>query len=83
MNVMKLQELLTMKFEGDHARIARMQHFASLLKTGIDGMATLGVIINIEVEGIETTLVQWAEPSNILSSLEVAIDFMQQASKNA
>jgi hypothetical protein len=60
-----------------------MQHFMGLLKTSLDGMATLGVVINLQVEGVEPTLVTWNEPPNTLESLETAIEFMQRASKNA
>jgi hypothetical protein len=60
-----------------------MQHFMGLLKTGLDGMATLGVVIKLDVEGVESTLVTWSEPPNALESLDRAIAFMQEASKHA
>jgi hypothetical protein len=82
MNTIRLQNLLTAKFEGDHVRIARMQHFIGLLRTGLDGLATLGVVIKISAEGLESPDVAWQEPENTLESLEKAIAFMQGASKN-
>lgn len=51
--LIEIQHRLTAKFQGDHSRIARMEHFVGLLKTAIDGLAGLGVVVSVGVEGLE------------------------------
>lgn len=82
MDPLQIQKILTGIFEGDHVRIARTAHFMGLVKSGIDGMASLGIILRLDVYGLEGAE---AKPPEIdpLSSLEVAIAFMQEASTNA
>lgn len=80
MDLSKLQTLLQMKYKNDASRVARIAHFIGLLKTGVDGMATMGVILNISTDDIE--LQGAAEPvPNALSSLDAAIAHVQGGSR--
>lgn len=81
-DVNEIQKLLAAKFEGDYLRISRMAHFMGLLKTALDGMVSLGVVIRIEAQGLEGVVASPPIPDP-LASMESAIALMQEASKNA
>lgn len=84
MDIIRIQQLLSIKFSKDHSRVARMSHFMGLLKTAVDGMATLGVVLRVEVEthDLEALPVP-AAPIDPLTSLDLAIAHMQRASTHA
>lgn len=81
-DVNEIQKLLAVKFEGDYLRISRMAHFMGLLKTALDGMVSLGVVIRIEAQGLDGITAKPPIPDP-LASMESAIALMQEASKNA
>lgn len=84
MDLMRIQTLLTMRFRDDHARRARMAHFMGLLKTGLDGMATLGVVMRVEVDGLmESSSPPPPPPPDPLTSLDLAIAHMVRATTHA
>lgn len=83
MNPTQIQKILTTQHEGDHVRVARIQHFMGLLKSGIDGMASLGVVLRIEAEGMPADVLPQAAAPDPLSALDTAIAFMQGASTHA
>lgn len=83
MGIDELPKILAAKWEGDHSRIARMVHFVGLLKSGMEGLASLGVVIYADVEGIEETDVAPEPKEGPFESMDAAISFMQEASKNA
>lgn len=82
MDVLRIQQLLASKFAGDHIRSARMAYFMGLLKTSVDGMAGLGVVLRVECDGLAE---QKPIPPTIdpLTSLDTAIALMQKASRHA
>jgi hypothetical protein len=82
MDTIQIQSLLTAKFAGDNTRISRLAHFMGLLKSGLDGMAGLGVVMRLEVEGLEG-ITPAAPVPNALESLDSAIAHMLKASVNA
>lgn len=53
-----------------------------LIKTGLDGMASMGVVMWVEGQDLES-LTEASVPPDPLSSLDTAIELMQKASKNA
>lgn len=71
MNLYVMQQKLETRFEGDHARIARMRHFMGMLKSSVDGLVALGIVIQIDIEGLPDVAAP-ATP-NALESLESAI----------
>lgn len=82
MDPQQIQKILTKTFEGDHVRVARTAHFMGLVKSGVDGMATLGIILRINVHGLQEY--QPAAPApDPLSSLDTAIALMMEASRHA
>lgn len=83
MELNQIQSILTARSNGDHWRLARIAHFMGLLKTAIDGMASLGVVLRVEAEGVSGEEPGAPPPSNALESLDRAIAFMQGASGNA
>lgn len=81
MDLIRMQTLLAMKFQGDQTRIARMAHFMGLIRTGVDGMASLGVVLRVEGDGLERGQPREERlPPDPLESLENAIAHMQRAS---
>lgn len=82
MNVSELQQRLASRFAGDHIRSARMAYFMGLLKTSVDGMAGLGVVLRVECDGLaqQKPLPPTIDP---LASLDTAIALMQKASRHA
>jgi hypothetical protein len=78
MDTIQIQSLLTAKFAGDNFKLARVAHFMGMLKTGIDGMSALGIVMRIEAEGLEG-LVPAPAPPNALESLDSAIAHMLRA----
>lgn len=82
MNLIDLQKRLEAKFSDNPARVARIAHFMELIKTGLDGMAAMGVVMWVEGQDLEGLEQPPASPDP-LSSLDTAIDLMQKASKNA
>lgn len=77
----EIQLALEHIYDGDHTRLNRMRHFMGLLRSAVDGMATLGVVLKLEVEGLKTTETDMVSPPSPLESLELAIAHMQQATK--
>ena len=82
MNLIDLQNKLIAKFPGDHARMARVAHFMGLIRTGLEGMAAMGVVMWVEGQDLEG-LEEAPKAPDPLSSLDTAIDLMQKASRNA
>lgn len=76
MDSTEIQVLLTAKHAGDHVRIARIAHFMGLLKSGVDGMASMGVVIKLDVPGLEVSEVRLPPSPNVLASIETAIAHM-------
>lgn len=83
MELNKIQSILSARAEGDHWRLARISHFMGLLKTGVDGMASLGVVLRVEAEGMSGDESGVPPPPDTLGSLDRAIAFMQGVSGNA
>jgi hypothetical protein len=79
MEIEQIRQLLEAKFEGDHARTARMNHFVNMLRDAVDGLAVTGVVIKCEPLGLDGSPL----PSKpyALESLETAIKTMQEASR--
>lgn len=82
MNLIDLQKRLEARFSDNPARVARTAHFMGLIKTGLDGMASMGVVMWVEGQDLES-LTEAPVPPDPLSSLDTAIELMQKASKNA
>lgn len=78
-----MQMLLASRMAGDHSRVARMAHFMGLIRTGVDGMASLGVVLRVEGEGFERGRPLPPNTPDPMESLETAIGFMQRASTHA
>lgn len=79
MDLSKLQTTLQMRYKNDASRVARIAHFIGLLKTGVEGMATMGVILNVTSDDIE--LRGAIEPvSDVLGSIDAAIAHVQGGS---
>jgi len=74
MNLNAMQARLETRFEGDHARIARMRHFMGMLKSSVDGLIAIGVVVNVDIEGLPDQASP--APPNALESLETAIEHM-------
>lgn len=83
MGIDKLPEILAARWEGDHSRIARMQHFVALLKAGMEGLAQVGVVVYVDVPEIEETEEPPPAKPDLFESMDAAVKFMQEASKNA
>ena len=80
MNVQALFDQLVAQNKFDANRSTRAAYFLSLIKNGVDGLAGLGVVVKIEVDGLEP--MELGPPAaNPLESLELAIALMQQANK--
>jgi hypothetical protein len=82
MNTHEIQTLLTARFGDDYSRISRMAHFMGLLKTGLDGMASLGIVLRLEGENLDPVEGLVSLPmSDVMGSLDSAIAHMQKATK--
>lgn len=79
MDLAILQEMIQSQFRNDHSRCARVAHFVGLLKTGVEGMATMGVVLRIEAENLELKAALQPVP-DVISSLEAAIAHVQGGS---
>jgi hypothetical protein len=78
-----LIKILSEKFKGDHSRIAKAVHFVELTKEGMRGLHSIGIVCYLDVMNLEEdTPVPTPEPDP-LTSLDRAIGFMKEASKNA
>lgn len=84
MDPLLIQKILTNKYRGDDVKIARTAHFMGLIKSGIDGMASLGVVLDVQAQGVEGQDPTSIPPTpNVLESLESAIAHMQRVSSHA
>lgn len=85
MDLMRMQTLLAARFLKDHSRLARMSHFMGLLKSAVDGMAGLGVVLRVEADGLEGEKPLPPAPAgpDPLESLDTAIAHMVRASTHA
>lgn len=83
MGIDELPKILAAKWEGDHARIARMQHFAALLKAGMEGLAQIGIVVYVDVPEIGEEEEAPPPKESPFESMDTAVKFMQEASKNA
>jgi hypothetical protein len=81
MDLSEIQKALTIRFADDYSKISRIAHFIGMMKTGIDGLSALGVVINLNVDGLEMTGVidNNPDPEPPTNSLASAIAFMQSA----
>jgi hypothetical protein len=70
-----IQRKLATRFEGDYTRAARMHHFMNMLRAALDGMASIGVVIQVEVNGVDEEPLGPPAPGP-LESLETAIAHM-------
>lgn len=82
MGIDELPKILGARWEGDHSRIARMYHFVALLKSGMEGLASIGVVVYVDVPDIEETEEPPPPKPSIFESMDAAIDFMKEATKN-
>lgn len=83
MGIDELPKILEARWEGDHSRIARMLHFVALLKAGMEGLAQVGVVVYVDVPEIGEEETPPPEKPNLFESMDSAVKFMQEASKNA
>lgn len=85
MDLMQMQTLLAARFPKDHSRLARMSHFMGLLKSAVDGMAGLGVVLRVEADGLDAMSSRPPPPArpDPLESLDTAIAHMVRASSHA
>lgn len=68
----EIQRVLEAKFADDHSRAVRMRHFMGLLRTAVDGLATMGIVLRVDAEGLEGAEVP-PPPPDPLNSLAEAI----------
>lgn len=83
MDPLLIQKILTTRFDGDDVKMARTAHFMGLIKSGIDGMATMGVVLDIQPRDLEYLQPVLASKVDPMSSLDAAIAHMQRASTHA
>jgi len=81
-NIEEMRKILAEKYKDNQGQMARMTHFVGLLKAGMEGLISMGIVVYVDAEGLEDTE-PTPESPNVMESVETAVKFMQEASKNA
>lgn len=77
MKLSVMQQILEARFVDDYARLARMRHFMALLRSAADGMAGIGIVLEINAEGLDESEASLEAPAAV-SSLAEAISLMRK-----
>jgi hypothetical protein len=82
MDISALREMLRREFSNSPNRATRAVHYLDQLKTGVDGLAGLGIVVTLHIGNLQDLSPPQIE-SNPLASLNSAIELMQKASRHA
>jgi len=74
MSARDLQPILRSRFEGHQT--VRFDHFMNMLISAVDGLAAMGVVLNVQAEGVVITTARDSPPEPV-GSLDAAIKLVR------